>query len=649
MCYSGSTMDYLEELNPAQRQAVLATEGPLLVLAGAGAGKTKTITHRILHLIKQGTAPGNILAVTFTNKAAGEMRERVAALIQKDRDLSLSQNVSLPFVSTFHSLGVRILKENARAIGLTSRFTIYDRGDSLRTIKDALVEGGLDPKQIEPKKILSAISREKGKGVNVRRYTEQLSNDYFPRIVARVWERYEAALLKEKSLDFDDLLLKTADLLKRDADVRHHYRSLWRYIHVDEYQDTNSVQYDISRILAGEEKKICVVGDIDQNIYSWRGADLSHVLNFEKHYPGAKVILLEENYRSTKTIVSASNEIIKKNKARVEKNLYTNNEDGEKISLLTAYDESDEADKVAQHAGELIKEGTAPKEIAVLYRANFQSRALEEAFLSHDIPYQVLGVRFFERKEIKDMLSFLKAALNPEGLADLKRILNVPPRGIGKVTLVKMAEGKEDTLPAAMKKKVAEFRSFLQEVGDLAVKEQPSVVLTYILKHSGLEAHLKAGSDEELERLENIRELVTLAKKYDTYEAGEGVEKFLEDAALRADQDELEEESNSVKLMTVHAAKGLEFNYVFVTGMEEGLFPHERISQEGDVDTEEERRLFYVALTRARKKVFLTFASVRTIFGSKQVNIPSEFITDLEEEEFIEEDSSPKGTTIYLD
>jgi DNA helicase-2/ATP-dependent DNA helicase PcrA len=623
---------HLKGLNPQQREAVLHKDGPLLIIAGAGAGKTKTITHRILNLIKTGTAPENILAVTFTNKAAKEMKERVKSLIDKDEEINLPTSFnSYPFVATFHALGVKMLKENARLLNTTRHFKIFDRNDSLRAIKDAIKKNDLDPKQYAPKAVLSVISKQKGNAVTLEKYEENVGNSYFPKIVAQVWREYEKTLKSEKAYDFDDLLLKTVNLLEQNENVLERYQNTWKYIHIDEYQDTNKVQYKFANLLARKHNNVCVVGDGDQNVYSWRGADIQNILDFEKHYAGAKTMLLEENYRSTKTILEASNRIIKKNKNRKEKNLFTNNPDGENISLFAAYNEMQEAQFVALKSKELIEAGVEPKEIAVLYRANFQSRILEEVFLAMDIPYQVLGVRFFERKEVKDILAFLSAALNPESISDMKRIINVPARGIGKVTLLKIVEGREDELSAKVAQKVVDFKRLLERIAEVAMNKKPSETIKFILKESGLESILKNGTEEDLERLENIKELTSLAMRYDILTPEEGIEKLLEDAALASDQDELKEEKNAVRLMTVHASKGLEFGVVFITGLEDGLFPHSSMGDEKR-DDEEERRLFYVALTRAKKKVFLTYASVRTIFGSQTVNLPSDFIMDIEDD-----------------
>jgi DNA helicase-2/ATP-dependent DNA helicase PcrA len=648
---------YVEGLNDPQKEAVLHTEGPLMVLAGAGSGKTRVITHRIVHLIHEGVAPGNILAVTFTNKAATEMRERVRDLIQKYFPSERAAIDGLPTVTTFHSLGVRILREFHEAAGLRRHFTIYDRSDSQKAVKQAIEQANYNPKEFEPRKMLGIISRAKGDAVTRLEFTDA-ANSYLEQVAAEVWDKYETILQKEQAADFDDLLAKTLRLLENSPVVRETLQQRYKYLHIDEYQDTNKVQFRIAELLAGEAKNICVVGDIDQNIYSWRGADIKNVLQFERHFPGAETILLEENYRSTKTIIAASNDIIKKNQNRVEKNVFTNNHDGEKITLYAGMTGYDEAEYVALTAKSLIADGADPASIAVLYRTNFQSRALEEAFLNFEVPYQMLGTKFFERKEVKDVLSYLRLALNPGSNADLTRIINEPARGIGKVTMLKVVEGNRVDLKPAALAKVKVFDDIMMDIANAAKEKTLSETIKFIMKRSGIEDHYKdEGTEEAMERIENLRELVTLASRFNDLEPLEAVEQLLETAALQSDQDEIKakEEQNAVRLMTVHAAKGLEFSYVFITGLEEGLFPHERLD-DGKTDNEEERRLFYVALTRAEKKVFLTYAHMRTIFGSQRVNIPSQFLNDISTEHV--ETAEPGGgggqssgyeTTIYLD
>ncbi len=644
-------MEHLNGLNEAQKNAVLTTEGPLLVLAGAGSGKTRVITHRIIHLIQGGVRPENILAVTFTNKAAKEMRERVMHLLHTFSETARASIDGAPTVTTFHALGVRILREHHDVFGLRKQFTIYDRSDSTSAIKKALERGGYDPKQFEPRRMISIISRAKGDAVTQADFLAS-ARTYPERVAGEVWKHYEEILREEHALDFDDLLAKTLSMLKSRPEILESYRTRFQYVHVDEYQDTNKVQYEIARLIVGDRSNLCVVGDVDQNIYSWRGADIKNILQFERHFPQAKIIMLEENYRSTQTIIAASNDIIEKNINRPAKKVFTKNHEGELISLYTAMGGQEEAEYVALTAKDLIKNGASPSEIAVLFRTNFQSRALEEAFINYNVPYQMLGTKFFERKEIKDILSFLRYAQNPSSTGDLVRIINTPPRGIGKVTLLKVVEGRVEELPAKTREKVDAFHRLIGEIADYAKEHPVHETIAFIMKHTGIEDEYRHDGEEGLERLENIRELVSLGTKYREYTHEEAIEHLLEDAALGSDQDELKEkeEFDAVRLMTIHSAKGLEFPYVFITGLEEGLFPHERLGSE-KIDDEEERRLFYVALTRAKKKVFLSFAHIRTIFGSQHVNAPSSFLRDIRSEliESTNPEESGYERTVYLD
>jgi len=626
-------MKYLESLNDKQKEAVLHTDGPLLIVAGAGAGKTKTITHRIIHLIHQGINPNEILAVTFTNKAAKEMKERVMKMLE-DKELGVSApeiRFSAPHISTFHSLGVHIIKENAHLLGLTKHFSIIDENDALLIIKDAMKARDIDPKQYEPRKIKSIISKSKGDFITVDKFSNDVGSS-LQSIVATIWREYEATLKKEKALDFDDLLLETVILLKKYPEIKLKYQEKWKYIHIDEYQDTNEVQYELVKLLVGPKENICVVGDTDQNIYSWRGANIKNMLHFEKDYPSTKIVMLEQNYRSTKTIISAANSIIEKNQYRVPKNLFTENIDGDSITICEAYDETSEANYIAETIDYLIQnEKVEEEEIAILYRANFQSRIIEEALLGRGIPYQVLGVKFFERKEIKDLISYIKASLNKESWSDIKRIINIPARGIGKTTIAKIFAGQFVELPVGMQEKVNKFYILLNEIKEFIEIHNVSESIKFIIEKTGLEEKYKHGTSDEQEDLENMKELVSLATKYDGRE--DGIEKLLEDAALASDQDTLiendEKNKKGVRLMTVHASKGLEFKYVFISGLEQDLFPHTKMDSKIKEDKEEERRLFYVAITRARHKLYLTYASLRTIYGMKQVNTPSEFIYDI--------------------
>ncbi|HRH26215.1 MAG TPA: UvrD-helicase domain-containing protein [Candidatus Paceibacterota bacterium] len=649
-------MEYLSDLNDRQREAVEHAGGPLLILAGAGAGKTKTLTYRILHLIRKGIDPRSILAITFTNKAAQEMRERITALLEKDRALNMPISfMEKPFVSTFHVFGATLLRENAEKAGTSKNFTIFDRSDSKNAVKQAMELVNINPKEFEPSKVLSMISREKGNGVTVRYFLDSRPREFISSIVGKVWEAYEGILAKEKSLDFDDLLLKASKLLE-DEEIRAKYQEKYKYIHIDEYQDTNRVQYKIGRLLSEKSRNICVVGDADQTIYTWRGADISNILNFERDYPEARVVLLEQNYRSTGNILKAANAVIDKNKKRRKKVLFTENAPGDLLSLYGAYDEADEANFIALKAKELITSGVQESEIAVLYRANFQSRILEEAFLAHSVPHFVLGTRFYDRKEVKDILAYIRAALNPDCISDIKRVINSPARGIGKVTMLKILSTPRESLDPATFKKAEPFFQILTDIQEKSITMLPGELVGYTLTRSGILGEYQAEkTDENEEKIQNLKELVSLGARYDEH-GPEGIIKFLEDTSLLSDQDALQEKKEGVRLMTVHASKGLEFQFVFVTGLEDGLFPQVKKSEEGSVQedrAEEERRLFYVALTRARIKLYLSYTSVRTIFGKTEVNVPSTFLADIHDSLITyEERKNPGGKrerVIYFD
>lgn len=631
---------HLSLLNKEQQEAVLATEGPLLVVAGAGTGKTKMLTHRILHLISQGVSPSSLLAITFTNKAAEEMRERILPFLGQD-DLS-------PLLVTFHALGLRILREEHKTLSVNRYFNILDTQDKVSLIKQAMDYHSIDPKEWEPKKISGVISRAKSDGIKVSEYMAE--NNPLRVITKMVWERYEYLKKQEESFDFDDLLLETFLLLSQNPEILKKYQQRWRYIHVDEYQDTNTIQYKIVKLLAQAHNNICVVGDSDQNIYSWRGADMSNILHFEKDFPGAKVIILEKNYRSSKIILQAAHDVISKNVERIEKKLETDNPEGDKIVVFEAFSSQEEADFVARTTNKLIQDGVAPGDIAVLFRTNFQSRILEEFFLSYSIPYTVVGIKFFERKEVKDILSYLKFSLNAQSLSDLKRIINEPKRGIGKVSLARIFAGQSEQLTAKAKESYEGFLSLVNEITLFSKEHLLSETLKFIIQKSGLEKKfLKEGEDGQ-ERLDNLKELVSYATKYDDQE--NSFEAFFEETALFSGENESKEkgEESLVRLMTIHASKGLEFSYVFITGLEQGLFPSVRDDAKTSYEEEEERRLCYVAITRAKKQLYLSFARTRMIYGQERINEPSEFLKDISEE-FLEHADSQDGEEIthYLE
>ena len=622
-----STMEQdLSGLNPAQREAVLHTEGPLLIVAGAGAGKTKTLTERIVHIIGKGIAPHNILAITFTNKAANEMRERVALALEKRRI------EETPTVTTFHRLGAMIIRENAADFGLTKHFSIADEEDARSIIRECMKDFGIDPKQLDPKKIKHIISSSKMAGLTPDTLNSAAANQSESE-AARLWRKYEEKLKASKSVDFDDLIVKAVRYLETNKEALMRYQNRFLYVHVDEYQDTNDMEYRMVKMIAGEKKNVCVVGDTDQNIYSWRGAKIKNMIHFDRDFPGAHTVFLEENYRSTPQILNAANAVISKNTVRVAKNLFTKKNAGEKLSRYEAFSELDEAAFVAREAGRYISRGVEPEEIAVLFRANFQSRVLEEAFLLAQVPYRVIGTRFFDRAEVKDVLSYIRAAINRDGLADIKRSINTPKRGIGDASIAKIFAGMEDTIPPKAKKAYDEYQRILDKIQIATESRQPSEIVRYVLEESGLKAEYESEGDQGVERIENVGELSTIAAMYDTFAHPDGVLKFLEDAALRSDQDEVNERNNGVRLITAHASKGLEFKIVFIVGMEEGLFPHERSLKAVKIeDAEEERRLFYVALTRAKEKIFISHASQRTLFGQRNIAIPSQFLYDIPED-----------------
>ena len=615
----------LAGLNEAQKEAVLTQNGPLLIVAGAGSGKTKVLTHRIAHLIYQGVLPDKILAVTFTNKAAGEMRERVSRLLNAKPCALNADNT--PWIGTFHSLGAWILRREAKTAGLAKNFVIFDEEDGLAIMKESIKELELDPKQFQPSRIKKTISRKKG-GLETADDFASEAKDLFSKTLAQIWQTYDQKLKTNEGLDFDDLLVKTYFLFSDSPKTLAKYQERWQYVNIDEYQDTDQVQYRLANMLAQKHKNICVVGDIDQSIYSFRGADFRNILNFENDWPEAKIITLEENYRSHAPILNAANAVISKNFLRKPKTLFTQKTGGDKIGIFAAESENDEAEFIAQKTEEFIKNRVSPDEIAVLMRTNAQSRVLEEKFLERKIPYFVVGVKFYLRKEIKDALAYMRAALNPKDSLSLKRIINTPPRGIGKVTMAKYLSGL--ALGAGEKERISAFEKTLSGIKKSLLELPTSKAVTLTLKESGYMEFLNEGTEEDAMRLANLKEMVSLAKKFDELPPEEGALKLLEEASLMSEQDTMAGKKIGVPITTVHAAKGLEFDHVFVAGLEDGLFPHSSIGGEDEkLRLEEERRLFYVALTRARKKVFLTLAFFRTIFGEKQANMPSRFLEDI--------------------
>ena len=647
-------MKYLEGLNEAQKEAVCTTQGPVLVIAGAGSGKTKTIAHRIVHIVNSSPSTG-VLAVTFTNKAAREMRDRTLSLMHAH----ITTPITTPTVSTFHALSAQLLREFSGKIGISRHFTISDRSDSLRIIKHALRDVVGDDPRFEPRSVLASISRAKGDGLSANTLTQGPGTNWFREIVGKVWERYDAQMSKDGTLDFDDLLVKMRDLLAQHTDVLSNLHNRWQYIHIDEYQDTNSVQYQIARLLAGARNNLFCVGDVDQNIYTFRGATIDNILQFEREFPNATIIRLEENYRSTGTIVSVANEIIKKNRKRLEKTSFTQNPAGETIDRITAFDERDEATQIADRITNLHDRGVPYRSIALLYRANFQSRSLEEALLAASIPYRVLGTKFFDRKEIRDTVAYLRAAMNPASESDIRRIINEPARGIGKISIDKFFSLGRDGLPATARSRVDEFFVILSDIKARIDVAPTHEAVAFALERSGISKNI-GSNEEDVERLENIKELVSLAAtRYGTFHAPEGMERLLEDVALLSDQDELDrgnkkQTDDAVVLMTVHAAKGLEFPHVFITGLEDGLFPHNDMgTTQTRKDEEEERRLFYVALTRAKEKLHLSYALMRTVFGKTTSRMPSEFLLEISDSFFDDESMENREVTprkvVYLD
>ena len=640
-------MDLMQGLNEPQQRAVACLQGPLLIVAGAGSGKTRVLTFRIANLLEHGVPPYRILAITFTNKAAREMRERVDALIG-----DAAQDV---WLSTFHSFCARFLRMELEHYGRYAKnFVIYDAADSKGLIRECLKELNIDEKHTAPGAVQAHISDAKNRLLDVAAFTAQ-ATDFFAEQVAKIYALYQSKLQENNALDFDDLLMLTVELLTKNEELRTKYQKKFQYILVDEYQDTNGAQYAITKLLAAEHRNICVVGDADQSIYGWRGADMRNIMNFEKDYPEATVILLEQNYRSTKNILAAANAVIENNLTRKKKELWTDNPTGDRITIYEGATEKNEASYIVREVERLhtmfhVKYG----DIAVLYRTNAQSRNIEEAFYATGVPYAMVGsVRFYDRREIKDIIAYLRVIYNPRDTLSLLRIINVPRRGLGPTSIARMMETAEEyrislfevitdaqllsmipKLSAKVKLALEEFAAmvftFMGQLGTRPIHE----IVEDVIETSGYAAALEEEKKEDnRDRLENLREFISVAKNFDdgAAEGENGLADFLAQIALISDVDQTEQSDGTVTLMTFHAAKGLEFPAVFMAGMEEGLFPHSRTLLD-DTEIEEERRTCYVGITRAECRLYLTYARQRTIYGRTEMSRPSRFLAEIPEE-----------------
>ncbi|MCQ1528746.1 DNA helicase PcrA [Lutispora saccharofermentans] len=629
----------LDNLNKQQREAVEHTEGPLLILAGAGSGKTRVLTYRIAYLINEKNVyPSNILAITFTNKAAKEMKERVQSLLEGSYDM---------WVSTFHAACARILRTQVEKLdGYKKNFIIFDTDDQVKVIKECLKELNYNEKNFPPKEMLSSISKTKDQLMTPGRFMDRYGRDFRLKKVADIYSLYQKKLMANNALDFDDILFKTVELFQNNPDVLQYYQNKFKYIMVDEYQDTNYCQYMLVNLLAKSHRNLCVVGDDDQCIYSWRGADIGNILNFEKDFPDAKVIKLEQNYRSTQTILDAANSVIDRNFGRKSKRLWTENGEGKPIVYYKAMDERDEGDFIIGEIDRLaFQEHRDLKSFAILYRTNSQSRVIEEMCMARGIPYKIVGGhRFYDRMEVKDVIAYLRAIQDPDGDLSIKRIINVPKRGIGKATLDLLEAYARDTgnslyeallfvdsidgIGKKAKNSIKDFVRLIAELMDVAEKESASAVINEVIMRSGYLEVLEKGDDEDQERGKNIKELISAALEYEEKNEDSSLQGFLENMALMSDIDGLKEEREGITMMTLHSAKGLEFPVVFICGLEEGLFPTQRAFFD-EHQLEEERRLMYVGVTRAREKLYLSSAFERTIYGSSSYTMESRFLREI--------------------
>lgn len=635
------------ELNDKQIEAVKIIDGPVLVISGPGSGKTKCLTHRVAYLIRQDIKPENILCITFTNKASGEIQERVAKLLKEEKsqhfDIWKYQSViAVPTIGTFHSVGLRILRREIYHLGYRNSFSIFDSDDQISLVKRIIAELEMDSKKTNPNAILSHISKLKTEFVN----PEYAPSEYFfEKIVAGIYKRYQDELRRLNAVDFDDLIVLCVKLFRQNPEVLEKYQNLWKYILVDEYQDTSRDQYQFVSLLARKNKNLFCIGDDAQSIYQFRRADIRNIINFQKDYPEAKIVMLEQNYRSTKNIITAASQIISNNRNQMPKELWTENKEGEKILVKELINERQEANFVVSTLRDLIRNGRRLNDAVVLYRTHAQSRAVEETLISAGLPYHIVGgIKFYERREIKDILAYLKFATNPSDVISFERIYNTPPRGIGKIALEKILRKDPNNISNGLggvvleenehSKKTAALKNFKTTLDKMAENSRSNKLtsfIKYVIKSTDYESYLKEvwTPDNAEERIENLKELLTVAKKYDNIEPKpEGVNKFLEEIALLQDFDRMKNTDNKVTLMTTHASKGLEFPVVFIIGLEEGLFPHSR-TLINPQELEEERRLCYVAITRAKEKLILTHTKYRNIFGTTQVNLPSRFIGEI--------------------
>lgn len=635
----------LDTLNETQLEAVKITDGPLLILAGPGSGKTRVITYKIAYLLEQGKAkPWEVLAITFTNKAAKEMKERLHNLIEED--------IKGMQISTFHSFGLRVIKEYYDFFGLDRTFTIIDESDSISLIKKIIKELNLDEKKYIPRAIKNKISGAKNELLNPEGFKVFARTPYDEDVV-KIYKKYEEKLKRNSSVDFDDLLMLPIELFRKDKEALEHYQNRYKYVFIDEYQDTNEAQYLLSKMISDKYKNICVVGDESQSIYSWRGANYKNILNFEKDYKNAKVILLEQNYRSTKTILEAANSVIKNNKEKKDKHLWTLNGKGSKIKYLRCYDEKDEILNIINTIKKFKSEGIPYKEMVVLYRTNAQSQSIERGFIENTIPYKVVGsYAYFNRKEIKDLVAYLRLINNEKDDVSLIRAMNAPKRGIGAKTIEKLElnanENNVSIFDSITSGKELAFKNLILDIKEKMKDKSFVDLVELVLDGSGLKDEYKEKTIENESRLENLEEFKSIARNFEDYNPGATLEEFLIEISLISDVKEASDCDEVVTLMTMHAVKGLEFDVVFITGLEEGLFPHSN-SMFDESELEEERRLFYVAITRAKKVLYLTNARSRMLFGQIKSNLPSRFIEEINQEDIeklFEENKSTKEIKI---